>query len=84
MFPRDDKRRLAIYQRRVSVDSRPASELQWRQGRRCNGGQCVEVAGLEESVVLRSSTVPDGLLRLSRDEWVAFLSSVKDGLFDSL
>lgn len=66
------------------MDSRPASELPWQQGRRCNAGECVEVAGLEESVVLRSSTAPEGLLRLSRDEWLAFLSSAKEGLFDTV
>jgi hypothetical protein len=67
------------------VDRKPASDLVWQQGRRCDSGACVEVARAADAVLLRSSTDPEGVrLPLSGDEWVAFVESVKDGLFDSL
>jgi hypothetical protein len=67
------------------VDGRPAGELAWRQGRQCDSGACLEVAAVEDAVLVRSSTDPDGTcLKLTRDEWAAFLDSAKDGLFDAL
>lgn len=67
------------------MDARPAGDLTWRQGRQCESAACVEIASLEDSVLLRSSADREGShLALSRAEWAAFLDSVKDGLFDSL
>jgi hypothetical protein len=67
------------------VEREPAGNLVWRQGMQCDSGACVEAAGADDQVVLRSSASPDGAwLTLSRAEWVAFVDSVKDGLFDSL
>jgi Domain of unknown function (DUF397) len=69
----------------VLVDGGPAGDLVWQQGRQCESGACVEVAGVEDAVLVRSSSGPDGgRLTLSRAEWAAFLDSVKDGLFDRL
>ncbi len=67
------------------MDGGPAGDLVWQQGRQCESGACVEVAGVEDAVLVRSSTDPDGArLALSRSEWAAFLESAKDGLFDSV
>jgi hypothetical protein len=34
--------------------------------------------------MVRSSTSPDAVVQMSRDEWRHFLVSAKDGLLDSL
>ncbi len=62
-----------------------ADEVTWHAGQRCDGGQCVEIGTLGESVLLRSSAALDGsYVTLSRDEWHVFVAGVKDGDFDSL
>ena len=61
-----------------------ASELRWRRGRPCDSGACVEVAVVDEEVLLRSTASPDALLALSRSEWGEFLAGAKEGLFDQL
>lgn len=67
------------------VDGRPTGELTWRRGRQCDGGACVEVAALDEAVIVRGSANPDGaILALSRDEWAEFLVAAKAGVFDVL
>lgn len=49
---------------------------------RCSGGDCAEVAFDGDSVWLRSSLDPDGLLRLTRGEWEAFAAGVRAGDFN--
>jgi hypothetical protein len=66
------------------VDDRPADELAWHSGRQCDGGACVEAAGVDEGVLVRSSLVPGATLRLSRDEWHEFLVAAKAGHFDAV
>lgn len=61
-----------------------SGELMWHRCK-CDGGACVEVATTGNAVMLRSSADPDGTpVTLSRDEWQAFLASVKEGTFDSV
>jgi hypothetical protein len=49
-----------------------------------NNGNCVEVAGLADKlIVVRDSTDTDGpVLRFAPDEWQAFLGGVRNGEFD--
>ena len=54
----------------------------WRRGRPCADGNCVEVAVTSGEVLVRSSVNPGLLISLSRDEWLEFLSSAKEGWFD--
>ncbi len=69
----------------AQVDGRPAAELVWHRGRQCEIGNCVEVAAIDEAVILRSSTSPGGVqLTLSREEWGDFLMAAKAGDFDGL
>jgi hypothetical protein len=63
--------------------SEPAGELEW-QRTGCEGGACVEVAAIGETVMVRSSVDPGTTFRMSRDEWQKFLAGAKDGLFDKL
>jgi hypothetical protein len=67
------------------VGGEQASEPAWHRGRRCESGACVEVAAVADTIVIRSSFDPDGVqLRLSREEWDAFLGSARGGNFDSV
>jgi len=52
---------------------------------RCDGGACVEIGTLGDSVLIRNSADRDGeRLALSHDEWQEFVAGVKDGDFDGL
>ncbi|HEY3733600.1 MAG TPA: DUF397 domain-containing protein [Streptosporangiaceae bacterium] len=56
----------------------------WHQGIKCDGGSCVEVARIDESVIMRSTVNPDVTLTVNRDEWREFLAGAKVGCFDEL
>jgi hypothetical protein len=50
---------------------------------RCNNGNCVEVAVLDDQVWVRGSQDASGaVLPFSFDEWSAFIEGTKRGLFD--
>jgi hypothetical protein len=56
------------------------SKATWRKSSRSsgNGGNCVEVAGLLESVGVRDSKDPDGpKLVVSRDAFAALMATLK-------
>lgn len=67
-----------------TVGHEPADALTWRKGRPCDGGTCVEVAAEGEEILVRTTVSPDAPIRLTRDEWSAFLASAKEGHFDQL
>jgi hypothetical protein len=57
----------------------------WRKSTRSgdNGGNCVEVANLDDAVAVRDSKHPDdGALVFSRAEWATFVDATKSGEFD--
>jgi hypothetical protein len=57
----------------------------WRKSSRSgnNGGNCVEVANLDQVVAVRDSKNPEGpTLALTRSDWRTFIASVRDGSFD--
>jgi len=62
----------------------PAESPAWQRGTKCEGGACVEVAAQGDLVLMRSSQDPGTTVRISRDEWRAFLAGVKEGAFDPL
>jgi Domain of unknown function (DUF397) len=67
------------------MGGKPADQPTWHISRRCDTGSCVEIGTLGESVLVRSSTDPDGArVRLSRAEWQVFVAGVKNGDFDGL
>jgi hypothetical protein len=53
-------------------------DLEWRKARRCDGGACVEVAKLGESVMLRNPEDPGVILVTDADEWLRFISQLKE------
>jgi hypothetical protein len=61
----------------------PPGEPTWQRVS-CEGGACLEFAASDEAVLVRSSTNPDTVVQMSRDEWRQFLVSAKGGLLDSL
>lgn len=61
------------------------SSAGWRKSRYSsgNGGNCVEVALVGDTVAVRDSKDPNGpVLTFTRAEWAAFLAGAKDGEFD--
>jgi Domain of unknown function (DUF397) len=67
------------------VDGNAAAELVWHRGAQCDIGNCLEVAAVDESVLLRSTTNPAGAhLAISRHEWAEFLLAAKAGDFDGV
>jgi hypothetical protein len=59
------------------------SPLEWRKSRRSGATGCVEVAFVEDGVVVRDSKAPDGpVLRFTAREWEAFVGAVRGGEFD--
>ncbi|MGH3795438.1 MAG: DUF397 domain-containing protein [Pseudonocardiaceae bacterium] len=67
------------------MGSSDLSRATWRKSSHSNGGvdgACVEVAELVDQVAMRDSKDPTGpVLTFPRDEWCAFLSSVRSGQF---
>ena len=57
----------------------------WHRGRTCEGGACVEIAAVDDAIMIRSSlnleTTP---ITLTRKEWEEFLFGVKEGAFDHI
>jgi Domain of unknown function (DUF397) len=48
-----------------------------------NGGECVEVRRVDETIQLRDSKDPDGpVLSFTGAEWDAFLDGARNGEFD--
>lgn len=57
----------------------------WRSSTRCEGGQCVEVAVDDTTVLIRSSARrEDTPVAMSLDRWDGFIAEIKDGAFDQM
>jgi hypothetical protein len=55
----------------------------WRKSTASGTSECVEVAFIDQSVLLRQSEHPSGpVLAFSRAQWAAFLVGVRNGEFD--
>jgi len=56
---------------------------EWRRSSRCDGGQCIEVALLDNQIAMRDSTDPAGpILDFDAQTWRAFVVSLRAGEFD--
>jgi hypothetical protein len=67
------------------VGCKSTDEPAWSTAKSCDGGACVQIGIKGESVLIRSSVDPDRVhITLSRDEWLEFLASAKDGDFDGV
>jgi hypothetical protein len=56
----------------------------WRKSSFCQAGECVEVAQLNEEIILRSTRSPSAVVRLTADEWHAFAQGMRAGEFDEI
>lgn len=54
----------------------------WRRSSFCSLGDCVEVAHVDDDVLVRDGKTPEQVpLRFTAAEWVAFIAGVKAGEF---
>jgi hypothetical protein len=59
------------------------SNIEWRKSEASAGGDCVEVAFVDRSVLVRNSRDRAGLvLSFTDSEWTAFLIGARNGTFD--
>jgi hypothetical protein len=68
----------------VFCDGLGGSGQNWRRSSRSWGnGNCVEVAGLSSTTLVRDSKAPHRLvLQFTPKQWGVFLDCVRDGKFD--
>ncbi len=61
-----------------------AAAVVWRRSSRCDAGNCMEVADIEDDQIgLRDSKLPEsGYLRFSRSSWNSFLAGIRAGDFN--
>lgn len=61
----------------------PSRDSHWRKSSASNPDQCVEVAFIDDEVLVRDSKSPDdAMLRFTPSEWKAFVIGVNRGEFD--
>jgi uncharacterized protein DUF397 len=64
------------------MSRRETESNQWRRSSKCEAGTCAEVKVDGEDVLIRNSTRPEVIVRLTAVEWRAFLAGVAAGDFD--
>jgi hypothetical protein len=65
--------------------SEPRSpETVWRRPSYCAGGECAEIAKLDDMIALRSSTAPSSVVRYTTEEWQALVRAISAGEFADL
>lgn len=65
------------------MDIQKMAHAVWHKGSFSGDAGCVEVADLDQLIMLRHSKDPDGaVLKFTRTEWAAFVEGVRDGEFD--
>ena len=56
------------------------ADREWRRSGLCNGGTCLEIAVLGDSVEVRNSADQNGpVLSVTHDAWGAFLAIIRCG-----
>ena len=60
------------------------SRYAWRRSSYCNGGECAEIARMDNMIALRSSTAPDCVVHYSNEEWRALVQAIRAGEFADL
>jgi Domain of unknown function (DUF397) len=59
------------------------SSIEWRKSESSGSVDCVEVAFVGRSVLVRNSKDPAGpVLSFTQSEWAAFLTGARNGTFD--
>jgi hypothetical protein len=74
---------VSIWIKSSDCESCACVEVAFTKSSHCGGGECVEVGHGDDTVLMRDSKDPDGLvLTFTPSEWDAFLAGAKDGEFD--
>jgi Domain of unknown function (DUF397) len=69
----------------MSSDVSAQGDLEWLVSRTCESGACVGVARRGESVLIRNTNDPNGIVtEFSPEEWRQFLIGAKLGDFDGI
>jgi hypothetical protein len=59
------------------------TSIEWRKSESSVNGDCVEVAFVDQSVLVRNSKDRAGpVLSFTHSEWTAFLTGARNGTFD--
>lgn len=67
------------------VDATTSEEVNWHISRACDGGACVAVGRRGESVLIRNTSMPEGVVsEFTIDEWRQFLAGARLGDFDKI
>lgn len=62
--------------------TKSARNPEWRRSRGCGSSTCIEVAKVDDHYLIRDSKNPDSApLAFTADEWLAFVSGVKQDEF---
>lgn len=64
------------------MSRRETESAQWRRSSKCEAGTCAEVKFEAGEVLLRNSTQPEIVVRLTDEEWRVFRAGVAAGDFD--
>ncbi len=77
-----------VFRRRTDersiVDELDTARLTWWKSSYCADNTCIEVAWIENHVLIRNSKDQRGpVLEFSRSEWAAFANGVRDGEFQA-
>jgi hypothetical protein len=59
-------------------------EITWRVPSYCQGGECAEIAMVDNMIALRSSTAPSSVIRYTNEEWRALVLAITAGEFADL
>jgi Domain of unknown function (DUF397) len=62
----------------------PSPESGWRRPSFCQGGECAEIAKVDNMIALRSSTAPRSVVRYTNEEWRALAQAIRAGEFADL
>jgi hypothetical protein len=59
-------------------------DLEWQVGRHCNGGDCIQVARLDDQVAMRCSADPSNRLIFTATDWMYFTTDIRSGKYDHM
>jgi len=51
----------------------PQQQPIWHRSTKCTGGNCVEIAKVDDHVLVRNSADPEVVVTFTHDEWDAFI-----------
>jgi Domain of unknown function (DUF397) len=68
-----------------SFEAGSTTQPHWRTASLCTGGECIEVAQVDDLIMLRDSLQPRGdILHWTVQEWRSFIVGIRAGKFDDL